>query len=765
MDEPLAPRVDYFRLLRRVAANRWRLILLIFLGVAIPMAVWALVLVPKIYEAAATIFIEDSKKGGPVWLRDWMPPSDASFQVALLRSRSLAQGVVENLPRQAREELLQQAMHRDFLLAAQNAIRRLFGRELIVYSPQERVLIELQNARVRFTPLPSGEVEIRTIAYHPRVAMDLANTYVEVLQTRSRSYAREEARATREFIESLLNQTKAGLQESEEALAKLQRGTGSIKVPERAALELTKLAQMENSLADIQASKEIAKVRLNFLKGGKDATGKPLASPERLTIQQLRDRLAQLEEKLAALSEKYTDQHPLVMATQAEIKQVQGSLGSTLQSLQDPRPATQIKLGAAERAALVKQLADLEVEISSLDAKEEVLKQRIASLSRNLSNLSADEMQVSGLLRRVETQRSLYSLLSEKLGTSRVQEQGEARGLRVIDLASLPLVPSSSAANKMILLGLLGAVGLGAGVAALIEYLNPPIETEDDVTQVTGLPVLGWLPTLEIVEFKKGAVREPLSFGEPPTPNSLPVEGCRSIRTTIESLSRHRPLRTIMLTSPGPREGKSTVLLNLAWVFWELGRRLVVVDSDLRRPALHRALRSPAESGLVELLKANVSWDQVRQPIREDFSLVPAGSRAAASPGDLLSSDKIRKLLDLLKERADLVLFDSAPVLAVSDNLTLASMLDGVILVVRSGHTQRRDLIRAKEQLEKVGAPILGVVLNRVSPRASRRYYVRYADYYGASDRLRPRKNPWNPQSWWRRRRPRVVDITKGALR
>lgn len=763
-EERTAPPVNYLSLLRRVAGNHWRLILLLFLGVALPVAGWALMLAPKTYEAVATIFIEDPKKKDAGLLRDWTPPSDASFQIALLRSRSLAEGVVENLPRQAIEELLGRAMYRDYLLETQNAIRRLLGQELIVYSPQQRALAELQKARVRFTPLTSGEVEIRTLAYQPRVAMDLANTYVEVLQARSRSYAREEARATREFIESFLNQTKTALQESEEALAKLQRTKGTINLPQRSTLELTKLAQLENTLADIQATREIAKVRLNFLKGGKDATGKPLPAATRLIVQQLRERLADLEGKLAALQEKYTDQHPQVMATRAEIKEVQGNLGASLQSLQEPSPATQVRLGAAERAMLAKQMAALEVEISSLEAKEEVLKQRIAALSRNLSTLSSEQMESAKVLRKVETQRNLYALLSERLGTARIQEQAEGRGSRVIDLAALPLAPSNSQANKIIVLGLLLGLGLGVGVAGLIEYFNQPIETEDEITQVTGLPVLGWLPTVERGSGKGDRPRGPLSFIETLTPLSLPLEGCRSIRTSLEALGRERGLRTIMLASPGPREGKSTVLLNLGWVFWEIGRRMIMVDSDLRRPSLHRALRSSSQSGLSDLLTANVSWDQVRQPIKEDLSFLPAGSTKATSPGGLLSTDKIRKLLDLLKDRADIVLFDSAPILAVSDNLLLASMMDGVILVVRAGHTQCRDLLRAKDQLERAGARLLGVVLNQVSPRETRRYYARYGAYYQPGDGLPHRKSSWNPRSWWRSRHPHR-NGRKGALR
>jgi capsular exopolysaccharide synthesis family protein len=306
------------------------------------------------------------------------------------------------------------------------------------------------------------------------------------------------------------------------------------------------------------------------------------------------------------------------------------------------------------------------------------------------------------------------------------------------------------------LLGLFFGLGLAVGVGAFIEYFNQPIETEDDVRQATGLPVLGWLPAVESPELPTERRGEPLTLVESPSPRSIPAEGFRSIRTSLESLARHRDLRTLMLASAGPREGKSTVLLNLGWVFWELGRRLIVVDTDLRRPALHRALRSPAQSGVAsgvaDLLTAtaDVGWDKVGRLIKKDFLLLPAGASSGANPGALLIPEKIRRLLDGLKERADLILFDSAPILAVSDNLILASMVDGVILVVRVGRTQRRDLLRAKDQLDKVGAPLLGVVINGVPPRETRRYYAPYLDYYDPDAFPPSRMRPWNPRSWLR---------------
>jgi capsular exopolysaccharide synthesis family protein len=589
---------------------------------------------------------------------------------------------------------------------------------------------------MRFVTLPSGEVEIRAVAWEPRIAMDLSNTYVGVLQARSRSHLRSEARATRQFIENFITQTKHALQEAEESAAKLGRGRGGLRSPERFGLEMAQLTQLESSLADVQASRQIATMRLAALKG--TSVAEPPASRAR------GERLVALEAKLANLQERYTDQHPLVRATQAEIRDLSAA------ALDAGPRGRSIPLSAADQTAASKHVAELDLEIASLQAREELTRQRIARLSANLSSLGGEDTETAKALRRVETQRNLLSTLSEKLGTAAVQEQGDDRGLRVIDLATLPAGPTAAPAKKMIFLGVLLGMAVGVGVASVIEYFNHPIETEEDILNAVNASVLGWLPTVAGARASTNGHHTALSFVDGAIPDTLPVEGCRSIRTALETLHGPHELRTVMLASAGPSEGKSTITLNLGWVFWELGRRLVLIDADLRRPTLHEALARPSKPGLADLLSGRAGWPQTAQSIRDGFVLIPAGSAEATGhtkPGVLLTAERLRPFLDDAKGKGDMVFFDSAPVLAVVDNLILASLVDGVVLVVRAGHTQRRDLVRAKDAIEKAGGRILGVVLNQLSRRDTRRYYSRYGAYYNSRQEI-------DSRPWWRRYPP-----------
>jgi capsular exopolysaccharide synthesis family protein len=184
------------------------------------------------------------------------------------------------------------------------------------------------------------------------------------------------------------------------------------------------------------------------------------------------------------------------------------------------------------------------------------------------------------------------------------------------------------------------------------------------------------------------------------------------------------------VTSPGAHEGKSTVLLNLALAFNETGRRVLIIDADLRRPSLHRALGVTNEGGLADMLQRDEVWPEAFRGISPGIEFLPSGMKIH-NPGSLLSSPRMAKILQYARERADVVLVDCPPVLAVSDCLPLTTHVDGVLMVVRFATTQRRNVVRAKQLLDKVGASLIGAVVNGLSPRETKRKYAEYSHYVG----------------------------------
>lgn len=212
---------------------------------------------------------------------------------------------------------------------------------------------------------------------------------------------------------------------------------------------------------------------------------------------------------------------------------------------------------------------------------------------------------------------------------------------------------------------------------------------------------------------------------------SSQAESYRSLRTALELVGQSTPFRTLVVTSAGPQEGKSTTLINLGVLFWELGRRVMLVDGDLRRGCLHRVFGVPQAPGLTDLILGKADTLFPITELKPGFFLMTRGGRYD-KPAVLLGSPALRQALALMQGRADVILVDSSPLLPVSDTLKLAQAADAVLLVVRAGFTPRGDAMRARKLLQSTRASVLGVVLNGVQGHHQpTRYYGAYNSYYG----------------------------------
>lgn len=200
------------------------------------------------------------------------------------------------------------------------------------------------------------------------------------------------------------------------------------------------------------------------------------------------------------------------------------------------------------------------------------------------------------------------------------------------------------------------------------------------------------------------------------------VEEYRTLRTAIELIGQGRDAKTMLVTSPGPGEGKSTVVANLGLLFWESGRNVLLLDCDLRVPTLHRTFGLRNSKGITDLLVGSADPETVESQVAEGFAVVPRGV-ATPNPAILLRSLAFRQALAFYRERADIVLIDSSPLLAVSDAIQMVPAADVVLLVVQTGRTKRRDILKAKKLLAAARANLLGVILNKVEPKDGHYYY------------------------------------------
>jgi capsular exopolysaccharide synthesis family protein len=685
---------------------------------------------PPRYQTVATVFLE-SKAGSPLF-QEFSPFRPLSVQLAILQSRILALSVLEALPRASVEDLIVNRYSVDFWLESQNWFRRLRGLPPIVESPETRALEELRNARVNFNPQgATGIVQLRAEASNPRVALDIANTYIEILLARTRSFNVDDAKSTREYLSQQNTQVNEALGTSEKAFQEFTMAKGGIRLPDRVGEIATRLGQLETTLAEVQTNRAMSQTRLTAMRAKLDAmpapakAAKPGGPP--VETQRLRARLAAFEGQLSDARIRFTDDHPRVRLLRQQIADVQRELGDAVKDSTSAELAGSTAVPEQDRNAFAEMVAALDTSVVSLSGQEAALREQIAGLRKNLSGLSKDELEYRRLASEVDTNRRLSTMIQEKLGGSRIREQGEMNVVKVIDPASTPIPAMNQRRLKFLGIALAVALVLGVAGPGVAEYINRPLQTEHDIRQSTGLAILTSVPRVDSRRpvFATGGSHEPHHQDY-----VLFVDAFRRLRVELQMLGEDMPLRRILVASALPGEGKSTITYNLALAFGEIGKHVIIADADFHRPSLHRTAKTKNEKGFTDLLAGTSGLTESTTAISDQVRLAPRGTALSIPARVGLGTRRLTEILVGMEAESDYILIDSSPILLVPDNLYIASAADGILLVVDSGSTRPRDLLRTKEILERTGTPIVGVVLNRTPLRQTNYYYKHYMTYY-----------------------------------
>lgn len=378
----------------------------------------------------------------------------------------------------------------------------------------------------------------------------------------------------------------------------------------------------------------------------------------------------------------------------------------------------------SSKSSIAQQMATLAAEMNQVQAQLDT--QRSAPVP--------DTAEITRLENILTQLRNTHASLLQSYESIRMAEASALSNVIMDQPAVPPTAPSSP--NKPRTIGLAGAVGLiiAAGVALLIEYLDDTLKTPDDVEMALSVPILGTITRFEP--------------GEQPSDDLVVVEETRSslteafriLRTNIQFVGLDHPTRSLVITSPGATEGKSAVTANLGIALAQAGHSVIVVDADLRRPRQHKLFNLPNEIGLTSaLVDGDVSLDEVLQATAFPHLRVLTSGPLPPDPTVVLNSGQMVELEHSLLQRADIVLFDTPPVLMVADSAILAHRADGVLLVLEAGRTRRDMARRAMARLEQADSHLLGAVLNKLSDRSDGYYYYYYYYYY-ARDGTRERR-------------------------
>jgi len=352
------------------------------------------------------------------------------------------------------------------------------------------------------------------------------------------------------------------------------------------------------------------------------------------------------------------------------------------------------------------QLSSLQEQIQETDKQIEELQKSLVGLN-SASQIQKIEGEIADLN---EKQKSLRESYAAFLANS---QQGALNILTVVEPANLPA--DSVSTNKLLIILLAGLVGftLGCGAAYILEYFDRTVKTTSDVEKIFNLPVIGYVNQIDGDDNYATFISK--------NPNSILAENFRLLRSNIEFFQISNPIKTILITSPSQGNGKTTIASNLALSIAQAEQDVVLVDADMRRPAVHAAFRMSKEPGLTDIIKNKAEiLGVVRQPKDTNINIITSGS-TPPNVTEVVGSKRVSSILSRLKDSYELIVVD-APPLIISDAFNLASKVDGVILVIVPGETSIEQARAIKEQLDRAEARMLGIVFNKVSGQAARSY-------------------------------------------
>ncbi|MFQ6067400.1 MAG: GumC family protein, partial [bacterium] len=735
-------------------SRKWTVILTVALVTA--SAVILSFLQTPIYQASTTLYLKKAKVGpeqidifGGVSLLS--TETEINTQIEILRSRTVMEEVARRLPpiRTHQKESTERSGFYQYLT---NLLIPILGK-----SPEEEksqsLFAKAASLRESISVAPIRNTRLITLtasSHDPKMAQLIANTTTEVFIERDISSRRRETTAALDFLSRETEKVEENLQQSEENLKRYKEKEGLAELSEKTRLMVERLSGLESQYESTRISRQELTNRLREIRGQLKKVSKVWVSSTYISdnplVQMLRSRLTDLEIKHAQLSREFSSDDHQVAYIKAQIEETKKELKRKVKTVVAGKTETISPI----YTELYTKLVSYETEVNALKAKEDALASLVAEYGKEVNKLPQQELTLARLQRSQQVNAELYAILVKAKNKAEIESASEIGTIEVVDPALKPTGPVKPRKKLNTLLGLISGLICGAGLAFFLEYTDKTIKTEDEAKKLLNVPILGVIPRpgaggrygyaysyrphkkRKRKEIKTGILKErktPIELIAWRLPKSHISEAYKSLATNLCFAELDRKLKTLVVTSSIPLEGKTSVCVNLAITLASAGEKVFLVDADLRAHKIHRLFKLEANPGLTELLKDKKSPNLVIHSIEEvaNLNLLTSGS-LPPNPSELLGSSRMKKLILELEKEYDRVLFDCPPLLGVADASIMSSNVDGVLLVVGADEVDGQAAQKAKDSLEKVKAHILGVVLNKVKPQRSG--YGRYYYYY-----------------------------------
>lgn len=770
MEEPDAGSlVEYWRTLRR---RRGLLILLTCIGVLLAL----LITLPQapVYQARTTLEILElnenfmnMKDVTQVAQSGLNSNTDIPTQIQLLQSESLMDSTLASLLKERREAGVAKAA-----AEPQSEWRRILNLpEPIQREGRDEALrMASRTMKVRASG-PTRIIEVLVDSIDGRVAADFANRLAQTYVEQNMEARWQLTQRTGEFLARQLDEMRIKLERSEDALQEYARRAGLVFTSEKSSVSEDKLKQLQDELIKAQGDRVVKQSRWEMAK-----SAPPESLPNILNDRSLQDylgRLTELQRQLAELQETYTADHPKVRRVQAQIKAVEQSV-------------------TRQRADILQGIRN---EYEEAARREKLLLADYNHQTGVVTDQGEKAIQYNILKREVDSNRQIYDSMLQRVKEASVASAIRASNVRVVDPAKVPAQPYRPRIILNALMGLVCGLFAGIGFILITDKADRTLQEPSDIAFYLGVPELGMIPAESSISRKRrsllygkrdpdligtGAEGEPqlgmVTYRRKP---SLMAESFRAALTSILFTGQNgtRP-KTLVVTSPSPAEGKTTVACNLAIAMAETGQRVLLVDADTRKPRVHEVFDLPNDVGLTTLLQNRIPSEPASpggeaatsdgapesesplraaaagagEPVQADNSgtatgpaaspngilretevpnlfVLPAGPPVAGAT-NLLYSPRLKECLGHFMAEFDMILIDTPPMLTIPDARVMGRLADGVVLVVRAAKTTRDAALASRARLREDGVRVIGTIMNDWNPRRSPSGYYGYYDGY-----------------------------------
>ncbi|MBN1551061.1 polysaccharide biosynthesis tyrosine autokinase [bacterium] len=698
----------------------------------------------KIYEAKADLYIGSNGRTvfdvNDVLMQKYLVKN----QIPILKSRRLAADVVRRFQESTYYDSLT-VMGQPLSDRHMNPVKRWLKRysvpDTVKILPDPAKQVEwFRDATKISEQLETNHILLMGYAPSPGEAAFIVNTWVDAYLDYDRLVSQYDVSEDKNFIKNKLDEVSANLSHSEQELTNFQKREKTVSLDQETKQLVLQLSEFEKQYNQTTTDLDAISNQLSYLNNQLDETKKGLVKQvqgmSNPMLQELRNQMAKQVADMAAYEAQLIGAgiDPRQDSRYRQLySRLRGVKKKYLEAINQFTKNGELQIDPLENSqTIIAQIFDLETEKQSLNAKAKALRKIVDEYSTRLAGLPQKSQRLAQLERDVQVNRDIYVMLRQKYEETRILENSQTSSIRVVDRANIPLQPVYPKVRFNLVLAAIVGLLIGLGFAFGRSYFEDTVLSPEEIKDLD-VEIIGVVPKVRQKMRWRGDDAETSKIGRARTimpylmhfqntPAQL-TEAYRTIRTYMHHRLQTEKCKTLIFTSPGQGEGKSTTAANLAIASARMGIKTLLVDCDLRKPVLDVIFTGAhRKQGLTLFLGKRVSWkDAVRETAIYNLDLLPAGP-SVKNASELIGSKQMHQFFLEVKKEYKIVIFDCPPTLPVTDALVLAEWADGIILIGQIGVTSRRSLQQTLERFKNLKSPLWGLIFTGVPQSKSYRY-------------------------------------------